>query len=152
MDAKESAEHAAAAAAQYKEAQGLYEAKKDKAHTEEELKRAVENARNEAAADTDEEIYQLETKLRDMQTKLLQAQHQGEGSKVMVSGADLEAAVAAAREEAMAEADESMNDLLVCLGQEEKKTEVLAAKLRELGHDVEDLLADIESEEDEDED
>lgn len=138
--------------AQYKEAQGLYEAKKDKAHTEEELKRAVENARNEAAADTDEEIYQLETKLRDMQTKLLQAQRQGEGSKDMVSGADLEAAVAAAREEAMAEADESMNDLLVCLGQEEKKTEVLAAKLQELGHDVEDLLADIESEEDEDED
>ena len=36
---------------------------------------------------------------------------------------EVEAAAAAARAEAEAEAEENLNDLLACLGQEERKTE-----------------------------
>ena len=67
------------------------------------------------------------------------------------SQGDLEAAVAQAKEEATAEADESMNDLLVCLGQEEKKTEILREKLEEMGEDVDALLEGLEDEEEEEE-
>ena len=101
---------------------------------------ATEQARNEATADCDEEIFQLETRLRDMQQKL-------EGSRGSEEAAAAEAAERA-REEAMAEADESMNDLLVCLGQEEKKTEVLRGRLEALGEDVDALLEGLEDDED----
>ena len=111
-----------------------------KAYTEEELMAATEQARNEATADCDEEIFQLETRLRDMQQKL-------EGSRGSEEAAAAEAAERA-REEAMAEADESMNDLLVCLGQEEKKTEVLRGRLEALGEDVDALLEGLEDDED----
>lgn len=52
----------------------------------------------------------------------------------------VEKARKAAREEAEAEQEEGMNDLLVCLGQEEAKVERLRARLEELGEDVDALL------------
>jgi len=153
--------------ADYREIRDLYESNSGKAYTEEELKQATDEARTEAAADCDEEIFQLETKLRDMQTKLAAAQAEAEAkaltrasaeareessSRQSASREELAAAVAKAKEEAMAEADESMNDLLVCLGQEEKKTEVLRERLEALGENVDDLLEGLEDEEDEEDD
>mmetsp|Transcript_22789 Transcript_22789/g.43568 ORF Transcript_22789/g.43568 Transcript_22789/m.43568 type:complete len:169 (+) Transcript_22789:503-1009(+) len=46
----------------------------------------------------------------------------------------------AGRMEALAEGESEMNDLLVCLGQEESKTERLRAKLEEMGVDVDSFL------------
>lgn len=143
-----------ASQAKYKEVSELYKANAGKAYTEEELSQATEQARNEAAADCDEEIFQLETKLRDMQAKLTaatQSQSQQQASKSGIDQNDLEAAVEKAKEEAMAEADESMNDLLVCLGQEEKKTEILRERLESLGENVDELLEGLEDDEEDDE-
>ncbi len=134
-----------------REVRALYESNFAKAYTEEELKLATDEARTEAAADCDEEIFQLETKLRDMQTKLAAAEAAA-GAGAGASGEELAAAVEKAKSEAMAEADESMNDLLVCLGQEEKKTEVLRERLEALGENVDELLEGLEDEDDEDDD
>eukprot|EP00884_Botryococcus_braunii_P007321 jgi/Botrbrau1/16590/Bobra.0068s0020.1 len=50
------------------------------------------------------------------------------------------------------DADDGMNDLLICLGQEERKVEILSNRLRELGVDVDALLAElVEVEEEEEE-
>jgi hypothetical protein len=61
----------------------------------------------------------------------------------------------AARNEGAAEAEAAgeaeMNDLLVCLGQEESKVEVLREKLEAMGVDVELLLATVGVEDDEEE-
>lgn len=60
-----------------------------------------------------------------------------------------------AREEAQKEMEAELNDLLVCLGQEQSKVEKLTARLMELGEDVEKLLDGIGDEAglpDEDED
>ncbi|GAV78700.1 Uso1_p115_head domain-containing protein/Uso1_p115_C domain-containing protein [Cephalotus follicularis] len=56
---------------------------------------------------------------------------------------DLEAIKAEAREEAVKESEVELNDLLVCLGQEQSKVEKLSARLLELGEDVDKLLEDI---------
>ncbi|KAL5205175.1 hypothetical protein ABZP36_033384 [Zizania latifolia] len=56
---------------------------------------------------------------------------------------DVEAIKAEAREEAEKESEAELNDLLVCLGQEQSKVEKLSAKLAELGEDVETLLQGI---------
>uniref|UniRef100_A0A5B7B672 Putative golgin candidate 6 isoform X1 n=1 Tax=Davidia involucrata TaxID=16924 RepID=A0A5B7B672_DAVIN len=56
---------------------------------------------------------------------------------------DLEAIKAEAREEAQKESEVELNDLLVCLGQEQSKVEKLSARLLELGEDVEQLLEGI---------
>ncbi|KAA8520858.1 hypothetical protein F0562_011531 [Nyssa sinensis] len=56
---------------------------------------------------------------------------------------DLEAVKAEAREEAQKESEVELNDLLVCLGQEQSKVEKLSARLLELGEDVEQLLDGI---------
>eukprot|EP00850_Spirogloea_muscicola_P018952 SM000179S03424 [mRNA] locus=s179:212840:217911:- [translate_table: standard] len=72
--------------------------------------------------------FRLESELKD-QTLASQSPSQG----------DLEAA----REEARAESEAELNDLLVCLGQEESKVEKLRARLEELGEDVETLLDSI---------
>mmetsp|Transcript_16779 Transcript_16779/g.54870 ORF Transcript_16779/g.54870 Transcript_16779/m.54870 type:complete len:955 (-) Transcript_16779:69-2933(-) len=71
--------------------------------------------------------------------------------------AELEAAVSRARaegaEEGKAEAEAAgeseLNDLLVCLGQEESKTEKLRSVLEELGHDVDALLEGVGEDEEE---
>ncbi|PRQ54047.1 hypothetical protein RchiOBHm_Chr2g0173241 [Rosa chinensis] len=57
--------------------------------------------------------------------------------------ADVDAIRAQAREEAQKESEAELNDLLVCLGQEQSKVEKLSARLLELGEDVDKLLEDI---------
>ncbi|KAK9102496.1 hypothetical protein Sjap_019750 [Stephania japonica] len=56
---------------------------------------------------------------------------------------DIEAIKSEAREEAQKESEAELNDLLVCLGQEQSKVEKLSAKLEELGEDVDALLEGI---------
>lgn len=56
---------------------------------------------------------------------------------------DVEVLKAEAREEAQKESEAELNDLLVCLGQEQSKVERLTARLAELGEDVEKLLEGI---------
>ena len=65
--------------------------------------------------------------------------------------AKIAAAIAEAREEMTAENDDAMNDLLVCLGQEERKVEALSEKLVGYGVDVEAILEELEEEEEEEE-
>ncbi|KAK8485578.1 hypothetical protein V6N11_057162 [Hibiscus sabdariffa] len=62
--------------------------------------------------------------------------------KILKSG-DIEAIKAEAREEAQKESEAELNDLLVCLGQEQSKVEKLSARLYELGEDVDKLLEGI---------
>ncbi|KAK7395799.1 hypothetical protein VNO78_16369 [Psophocarpus tetragonolobus] len=56
---------------------------------------------------------------------------------------DVEAIKAEAREEALKESEGELNDLLVCLGQEQSKVDRLTARLLELGEDVDKLLEGI---------
>ncbi|KAJ4827560.1 Golgin candidate 6 [Turnera subulata] len=56
---------------------------------------------------------------------------------------DLEAIKEEAREEAQKESEAELNDLLVCLGQEQSKVEKLSSRLLELGEDVDKLLEGI---------
>ncbi|VAI28648.1 unnamed protein product [Triticum turgidum subsp. durum] len=56
---------------------------------------------------------------------------------------DVEAIKAQAKEEAEKESEVELNDLLVCLGQEQSKVEKLSARLAELGEDVDTLLQGI---------
>ncbi|RDX63071.1 Golgin candidate 6, partial [Mucuna pruriens] len=56
---------------------------------------------------------------------------------------DVEAIQAEAREEAQKESEGELNDLLVCLGQEQSKVEKLTARLLELGEDVDKLLEGV---------
>jgi cell division protein FtsB len=56
---------------------------------------------------------------------------------------DVEAIKAQAKEEAEKDSEAELNDLLVCLGQEQTKVEKLSAKLAELGEDVDTLLQGI---------
>nr|GMC98179.1 golgin candidate 6 [Ipomoea batatas] len=56
---------------------------------------------------------------------------------------DIEAIKAEAREEAQKESEAELNDLLVCLGQEQSKVEKLSTRLEELGEDVDKLLEGI---------
>ncbi|CAH9069046.1 unnamed protein product [Cuscuta europaea] len=63
--------------------------------------------------------------------------------KCLKSGGDMEAIKAEAREEAQKESEAELNDLLVCLGQEQSKVERLSVRLVELGEDVDKLLDGI---------
>lgn len=56
---------------------------------------------------------------------------------------DVEAIKDKAREEALKESEGELNDLLVCLGQEQSKVDKLSARLLELGEDVDQLLEGI---------
>ncbi|KAE8706694.1 Golgin candidate 6 [Hibiscus syriacus] len=56
---------------------------------------------------------------------------------------DIESIKAKAQEEAQKESEAELNDLLVCLGQEQNKVEKLSARLSELGVDVDKLLEGI---------
>lgn len=56
---------------------------------------------------------------------------------------DIEAIKAEAREEGQKESEAELNDLLVCLGQEQSRVEKLSARLTELGEDVDKLLEGI---------
>jgi DNA repair exonuclease SbcCD ATPase subunit len=78
---------------------------------------------------------------------LKQQQQQQAATRDKADGAEtgegLAAAIEAARVEAAAEAEDAMGDLLVCLGREEARVEVLSARLRELGEDVDALLEGV---------
>ncbi|CAJ1792502.1 unnamed protein product [Sphenostylis stenocarpa] len=69
---------------------------------------------------------------------------------------DVDAIKSEAREEAQKENESELNDLLVCLGQEQSKVDKLSARLLELGEDVDKLLEgvgdDVGNVEDEEED
>lgn len=56
---------------------------------------------------------------------------------------DVEAIRADAKQEAEQESEAELNDLLVCLGQEQSKVEKLSSRLIELGEDVDSLLEGI---------
>ncbi|XP_057964996.1 golgin candidate 6 [Malania oleifera] len=56
---------------------------------------------------------------------------------------DIEVIKTEAREEAQKESEAELNDLLVCLGQEQSKVEKLSARLLELGEDVDKMLEGI---------
>ncbi|XP_021737392.1 golgin candidate 6-like isoform X1 [Chenopodium quinoa] len=56
---------------------------------------------------------------------------------------DIEAIKEEAREEAQKDSEAELNDLLVCLGQEQSKVERLTARLLELGEDVDQLLEGV---------
>ncbi|KAL0792661.1 hypothetical protein Bca101_064038 [Brassica carinata] len=71
------------------------------------------------------------------------------GGEDPVEFPDVEAIKEEVRKEAQKESEDELNDLLVCLGQEESKVEKLTAKLVELGVDVDKLLEDIGEEESE---
>lgn len=83
--------------------------------------------------------------LSDAYNSLEQANFQLEKEmKILKNGGntpslDIEAIKAEAREESEAE----LNDLLVCLGQEQSKVEKLSSRLKELGEDVDQLLEGI---------
>ncbi|KAI3899521.1 hypothetical protein MKW92_026009 [Papaver armeniacum] len=69
---------------------------------------------------------------------------------------DLDAIKEEAKEEGRKESEVELNDLLVCLGQEQAKVEKLSSRLEELGEDVSSLLEgvaeDLEMPEDSDDD
>lgn len=76
--------------------------------------------------------YQLEKELKSLK-----------GGEDPMEFPDIEAIKEEVRKEAQKESEDELNDLLVCLGQEESKVEKLTAKLIELGVDVDKLLEDI---------
>ncbi|XP_042010505.1 golgin candidate 6-like [Salvia splendens] len=65
------------------------------------------------------------------------------GGGSVPASADVEAIKAEARKEAQRESEAELNDLLVCLGQEQSKVEKLSARLSELGVDAATLLDGI---------
>lgn len=87
--------------------------------------------------------------LSDAYNSLEQANFQLENEvKALRSGGpstfpDVEAIKVEAREEAQKESEAELNDLLVCLGQEQSRVEKLSARLLELGEDVDKLLEGI---------
>lgn len=82
-----------------------------------------------------EENYRLEEENKSLRKS-------SQGGVVLVSPS-LEAAREEGRKEAQKESEGELNDLLVCLGQEETKVERLSGRLRELGEDVDKLLEGI---------
>ncbi|KAK9814747.1 hypothetical protein WJX72_010794 [[Myrmecia] bisecta] len=87
--------------------------------------------------------FQLEAQVRELQQQLRSAGSPAATGAAAPSEDEIDARVAAAVEAAQAEADESMNDLLECLGQEEAKVERLRQRLEELGEDVDGLLEGV---------
>jgi predicted RNase H-like nuclease (RuvC/YqgF family) len=77
------------------------------------------------------------------ENKTLRSALQGAGVVPVSSPEELEAARDEGRKEAQKESEGELNDLLVCLGQEETKVERLSGRLRELGEDVDTLLEGI---------
>lgn len=95
----------------------------------------------------EEHAHQLEQQLASVQQAAelatLQAVERSSTVDEAAVNARIQAAMAAAQADAAAEADEQMSDLLVCLGQEEAKVQVLSDRLARLGVDVDSLVADI---------
>jgi DNA repair exonuclease SbcCD ATPase subunit len=87
----------------------------------------------------EQENYRLEEENKTLRSSL----QSGGVVPASPSPEELEAAHAEGRKEAQKESEVELNDLLVCLGQEETKVERLSSKLRELGEDVDALLEGI---------
>ncbi|CAN4127324.1 unnamed protein product [Withania somnifera] len=81
--------------------------------------------------------------LSDAYNSLEQANFRLEKEVKALKSGDIEALMEEAREEALKESEAELNDLLVCLGQEQSKVDKLGSRLRELGEDVDKLLEDI---------
>ncbi|KAL1834785.1 hypothetical protein ACET3Z_004436 [Daucus carota] len=87
--------------------------------------------------------------LSDAYNSLEQANYQLENEiKALKAGGampfpDIESIKAEAKEESQKESEAELNDLLVCLGQEQSKVEKLSSRLTELGEDVDQLLEGI---------
>ncbi|KAG0630720.1 hypothetical protein M758_1G199600 [Ceratodon purpureus] len=88
-------------------------------------------------------LEQENSRLEDENKTLRSALQAGGVVPVSASHEELEAAREEGRKEAQKESEGELNDLLVCLGQEETKVERLSVRLRELGEDVDTLLDGI---------
>ena len=73
--------------------------------------------------------------------------HAGPAKAAGFSQQEMENRVAEAVAQAQTESDESISDLLVCLGQEERKVEILRERLQQAGVDVDTLLESIAGDE-----
>tara|TARA_B100001094_G_scaffold303315_1_gene331316 strand:- start:162 stop:803 length:642 start_codon:yes stop_codon:yes gene_type:complete len=132
----------------------------------EERARGAEAAASQRAADLsalsgsysalESHSFSLESQLQAAQKQLQGAQTAGAAAAASVgsSPAEVDVLLARARDETRAEVeaegDEAMNDLLVCLGQEERKVEALSEKLAELGEDADAIVEAILAEEEAD--
>ena len=134
-----------------------------------ELQQSVERARGAEAAATqrsadlsalsasysslESRSFTLESQLQATQRQLEEARTAAGSAPASVgsSPAEVEVLLNRARDETRAEVeaegDEAMNDLLVCLGQEERKVEALSGKLGELGVDAGPIVEAIMAEE-----
>ncbi|KAH7352144.1 hypothetical protein KP509_19G032000 [Ceratopteris richardii] len=90
-------------------------------------------------------LEQANFRLEDEVQNLKKGAH-GTAVSAGLSISDLDAAREEGRQEGAKASEAELNDLLVCLGQEESKVERLRARLEELGEDVEALLQDIDEE------
>ena len=133
----------------------------------EERARGAEAAASQRAADLsalsgsysalESHSFSLESQIQAAQKQLQDVQTTGAAAaaaSVGSSPAEVEALLARARDETRAEVEaegeEAMNDLLVCLGQEERKVEALSEKLAELGEDPDSIVEAILAEEEAD--
>ncbi|GAA0144610.1 membrane traffic protein [Lithospermum erythrorhizon] len=116
-----------------------------------EASQRLENMKKEKAK-IESEATKMESDLKslsDAYNSLEQANFQLEKEvKLLKSGGataapDIEAIKAEAREEAQKDSEAELNDLLVCLGQEQSRVEKLSERLLELGEDVDKLLEGI---------
>ncbi|KAI3468701.1 hypothetical protein Pfo_025364 [Paulownia fortunei] len=89
------------------------------------------NSLSDAYNSLEQSNFRLECEVKDLKS----------GGAVPIP--DIEEIKAEAREEALKESEVELNDLLVCLGQEQSKVEKLSARLTELGEDVDKLLEGI---------
>ncbi|BDA49633.1 General vesicular transport factor p115 [Coccomyxa sp. Obi] len=144
---------AAAARAEVSTLRGRLEASEREAA---QLRNAAEEARAAAAKlEADLEglsgaYNSLETHSFTLEARLRQLESSA-GSLQQAAAADSEIK-ATADDEEDGDDDDGMNDLLICLGQEEQKVDKLRAKLEELGVDVDSLLEGIGNGENDDED
>jgi len=97
--------------------------------------------------------FTLESQLQAAQRQLEETRTSAGSAPASVgcSPAEVEILLERARDETRAEVeaegDEAMNDLLVCLGQEERKVEALSVKIGELGVDARPIVEAIMAEE-----
>ncbi|CAM8902058.1 unnamed protein product [Rhodiola kirilowii] len=97
------------------------------------------------AAKTDSDLQSLSDAYNSLEQVNIRLEKEVKALKSsgMSPSVDIEEIKAEAREEAQKESETELNDLLVCLGQEQSKVEKLSARLLELGVDVDQLLEGI---------
>lgn len=97
-------------------------------------------ALSEAYNSLEQDNFRLETVAQQAQEALSKS---SDSLPAQATAQEVEAARQRGREEAEKENEAELNDLLVCLGQEESKVEKLRSRLEELGEDVGALLIDL---------